>query len=87
LLDGHELGSIWARRSGVHWEGIHCLSRRIVLCAATSALAGLLFGFDTAVSSGVEQTNEELLRLSPTMHGIVMGSVLFGTVLGALFGC
>lgn len=52
----------------------------------TSALAGFLFGFDTVVISGAEQTIQSLWNLSPGMHGIAMGAALYGTVLGSIFG-
>src|SRR5207245_97926 len=51
-----------------------------------SALAGFLFGFDTVVISGAEQTIQSLWRLSPGMHGIAMASALYGTVVGSLLG-
>jgi MFS transporter, SP family, arabinose:H+ symporter len=62
------------------------MSIRIFFWALTSALAGFLFGFDTIVISGAEQTIQRLWGLSPGMHGLVMGSALYGTVLGSLFG-
>ncbi|HAM70772.1 MAG TPA: MFS transporter [Verrucomicrobiales bacterium] len=62
------------------------MSGRIWLWAITSALAGFLFGFDTVVISGAEQTIQSLWHLGPGMHGIAMGSALYGTVLGALVG-
>ena len=49
------------------------------------ALGGFLFGFDTAVISGVEKHIQELFRLSPFMHGITISSALIGTVIGAIF--
>jgi len=49
-------------------------------------LAGFLFGFDTVVISGAEQTIQSLWNLSPGMHGIAMASALYGTVLGSLLG-
>jgi MFS family permease len=52
----------------------------------TSALAGFLFGFDTVVISGAEQTIQRLWSLSAGMHGIAMGAALYGTVLGSLVG-
>jgi MFS family permease len=52
----------------------------------TAALAGFLFGFDTVVISGAEQTIQTLWNLSPGMHGIAMASALYGTVLGSLVG-
>jgi sugar porter (SP) family MFS transporter len=58
----------------------------IVFWSLTSALAGFLFGFDTVVISGAEQTIQALWSLSPTMHGVAMASALYGTVLGSLVG-
>jgi sugar porter (SP) family MFS transporter len=48
------------------------------------ALGGFLFGFDTAVISGVEKHIQELFHLSSFMHGFTIASALIGTVLGAL---
>ena len=59
---------------------------RIFLWSITSALAGFLFGFDTVVISGAEQIIQKLWGLSAGMHGLAMGSALYGTVLGSLFG-
>ena len=46
---------------------------RIFLWSITSALAGFLFGFDTVVISGAEQTIQKLWGLSAGMHGLAMG--------------
>lgn len=62
------------------------MSGRIFLWAITSALAGFLFGFDTVVISGAEQTIQSLWHLGAGMHGIAMASALYGTVLGSLNG-
>ncbi len=62
------------------------MSGRILLWAITSALAGFLFGFDTVVISGAEQTIQSLWHLGAGMHGIAMASALYGTVLGSLVG-
>src|SRR3977135_2803649 len=62
------------------------MSGRILLWAITSALAGFLFGFDTVVISGAEQTIQSLWHLGSRMHGIAMASALYGTVLGSLLG-
>jgi sugar porter (SP) family MFS transporter len=59
---------------------------RIFFWAMTSSLAGFLFGFDTVVISGAEQTIQTLWSLSPEAHGIAMASALYGTVLGSLLG-
>ena len=48
------------------------------------ALGGFLFGFDTAVISGVEQQIQELFRLNPFWHGFTISSALIGTIIGAL---
>src|SRR3954465_6312325 len=62
------------------------MNGRIFLWSITSALAGFLFGFDTVVISGAEQTIQSLWGLAPGVHGIVMASALYGTVLGSLIG-
>jgi SP family arabinose:H+ symporter-like MFS transporter len=62
------------------------MKRSIFFWSITSALAGFLFGFDTVVISGAEQTIQALWSLSPTMHGVAMASALYGTVLGSLVG-
>jgi sugar porter (SP) family MFS transporter len=54
--------------------------------SVTSALAGFLFGFDTVVISGAEQTIQSLWNLSPGLHGLALGAALYGTVLGSLLG-
>jgi sugar porter (SP) family MFS transporter len=59
---------------------------RIFLWSIASALAGFLFGFDTVVISGAEQIIQELWNLTPQTHGLVMGSALYGTVIGSLLG-
>lgn len=59
----------------------------IFLWSLTVALAGFLFGFDTAVISGADQPLQALWQTSDWVHGgLVMSSALWGTVLGALFG-
>ena len=62
------------------------MNGRIYFWAITSALAGFLFGFDTVVISGAEQTIQKLWGLSSGMHGLAMGAALYGTVLGSLLG-
>jgi sugar porter (SP) family MFS transporter len=48
------------------------------------ALAGLLFGFDTAVISGVTDQLRTVYQLSPGRLGITVSSALWGTLAGAL---
>src|SRR5271165_3258021 len=62
------------------------MNSRIFFWSLTSALAGFLFGFDTVVISGAEKTIQSLWGLSPGLHGIAMGSALYGTVVGSLMG-
>ena len=62
------------------------MNARVFLWSLTSALAGFLFGFDTVVISGAEKTIQALWGLSPAIHGIVMASALYGTVVGSLIG-
>ena len=55
--------------------------------AVTVAVAGFLFGFDTAVISGADQSIQTLWQTTPLFHGLfVMSSALWGTVLGAIGG-
>ncbi|MBP3406789.1 MAG: MFS transporter, partial [Kiritimatiellae bacterium] len=61
-------------------------SRRLAFLAFAAAMGGFLFGYDTAVINGGEQQIQQLWRLSPVLHGWVMSSALWGTVLGAFFG-
>ncbi len=64
------------------------MSKRFFLYrnAVVASLAGFLFGFDTVVISGAEQTIQSLWNLSGTMHGLAISMALWGTVLGALVG-
>jgi sugar porter (SP) family MFS transporter len=59
---------------------------RLFFWSLTSALAGFLFGFDTVVISGAEQKIQSLWSLSAGMHGLAMGSALYGTVVGSMLG-
>ena len=62
------------------------LRTQIFFWSLVSALAGFLFGFDTVVISGAEQRIQTLWGLSAGLHGFAIGSALYGTVLGSLFG-
>lgn len=52
--------------------------------AIVAALGGFLFGFDTAVISGVEKSIQSLWGLSPFEHGFTVASALIGTVIGSM---
>ena len=52
---------------------------------ATASLAGLLFGFDTAVIAGVIGELRSLFALFPMALGITVSAALCGTLFGALF--
>jgi len=59
----------------------------LLFAAIVAALAGLLFGFDTAVISGADKPIQALWHTSPLFHGTyIMSMALWGTVIGALFG-
>lgn len=68
-------------------------SRKVYLWSIASALAGFLFGFDTIVINGAEQELQALWSdftlngSNDLFHGlIVVGSALWGTVVGAMLG-
>ena len=54
--------------------------------AVVASLAGFLFGFDTVVISGAEQSIQALWSLDSTLHGLAISMALWGTVLGSLIG-
>ena len=60
--------------------------RKIFFWAITVALGGFLFGFDTAVISGAEQSIQHIWSLNSFMHGLTVSIALIGTVIGALLG-
>lgn len=60
------------------------MKARVFFFSVVSALAGFLFGFDTVVVSGAEQTIQKLWNLSPGMHGVAIAAALYGTVVGSL---
>ena len=62
------------------------ISRKLAVSSVVAALGGFLFGFDTVVISGAEQTIQALWGLTEWQHGFVTSSALWGTVLGALVG-
>jgi MFS transporter, SP family, arabinose:H+ symporter len=58
---------------------------KVIKWSVIVALGGFLFGFDTAVISGVEKHIQQLFNLSSFVHGFTIASALIGTVTGALF--
>lgn len=54
--------------------------------AVVASLAGFLFGFDTVVISGAEQTIQALWGLDSTLHGLAISMALWGTVIGSMIG-
>jgi sugar porter (SP) family MFS transporter len=58
--------------------------RTLYLAALSAALGGFLFGFDTAVISGAEQSIQRLFHLTGFWHGFTVAIALIGTVIGAL---
>ena len=61
-------------------------NKKLIFWALTSALAGFLFGFDTVVISGAEQTLQSLWELDSFLHGLAISMALWGTVVGSLVG-
>jgi len=60
-------------------------SRSVLLIAATAALCGLLFGYDTGVISGALLFLKKDFNLSALVQGVVTSAVLAGAALGAGF--
>lgn len=59
---------------------------KVVLWSWVVALGGFLFGFDTAVISGAEQSIQQFWHLSVFEHGLTVSIALIGTVIGAMLG-
>jgi SP family arabinose:H+ symporter-like MFS transporter len=60
--------------------------RKVFLWSIVVALGGFLFGFDTAVISGAEQSIQAYWTLSSIEHGLTVSIALIGTVIGSLIG-
>jgi len=58
---------------------------RVVLVAATAALGGFLFGFDTAVINGAVSAIGEVFGAGPFLLGFSVASALIGCAIGAWF--
>jgi SP family arabinose:H+ symporter-like MFS transporter len=61
------------------------LSRTTVTATIVAASGGLLFGFDTAVISGITDAITRAWNLDPNGLGITVAAALAGTILGAMF--
>jgi len=59
-------------------------SKTAFRAAVVASLGGFLFGFDTAVISGVERSIQQLWMLADFAHGFTVASALIGTVIGSL---
>lgn len=62
------------------------MNNKLILWSITVGLGGFLFGLDTAVISGAEQTIQKLWNLDEFTHGLAVAIALYGTVIGAAFG-
>ena len=62
------------------------MKNKLYFITFVAALGGFLFGFDTAVISGAEQSIQKLWNLDDKIHGLAVGMALWGTVLGAMLG-
>jgi len=60
--------------------------KNVFLWSLVIALGGFLFGFDTAVISGAEQSIQKYWDLNTVQHGLTVSIALIGTVIGALLG-
>jgi len=60
--------------------------KRIGLISIVACFGGLLFGYDTGVSSGAEGPMSEELGLTLLQTGIVISSLVFAAAVGALVG-
>src|ERR1700710_286763 len=60
--------------------------KNVFLWSLVIALGGFLFGFDTAVISGAEQSIQRYWALNSFEHGLTISIALIGTVVGSIFG-
>ncbi len=61
-------------------------SNFVIIAAVISALGGLLFGYDTGVISGAILFVKQDFLLSSISEELVVSAVLFGAIIGAIFG-
>src|ERR1700753_2159507 len=58
---------------------------KIALVAASAAMGGFLFGFDTAVINGAVDAIEEWSNAAPSLLGFAVAGALLGSAAGAWF--
>ncbi|MEI4474002.1 sugar porter family MFS transporter [Frigidibacter sp. MR17.24] len=61
------------------------LSRQLVLSAATAALGGFLFGYDSSIINGTVDAVREQFGLSATAIGFTVSCALLGAMIGAWY--
>ncbi|GAB06858.1 sugar porter (SP) family MFS transporter [Gordonia amarae] len=61
-------------------------SKRVGLISIVACLGGLLFGYDTGVSSGAEGPMSDELGLSDLQTGVVISALVFAAAVGAFLG-
>ena len=61
-------------------------NKQVYVWSLVVALGGFLFGFDTAVISGAEQSIQKYWQLNTFEHGLTISIALIGTVIGSLIG-
>ncbi len=63
----------------------HSSTNYYLIIVFIAAFAGILFGYDTGVISGAILFITQKFALSPEAKGVVVSSVLFGALFGAIF--
>ena len=61
------------------------LSAKLIFIAATAALGGFLFGYDSSIINGTVDAVRGQFGPSPTMIGFTLSSALLGAIVGAWY--